>query len=161
MIYNNIHLTLESFWGDSASGIVPICPTTKRICLGLRSEWVLEPNTWGNFGGAIGLGHGGELEEKLTPKDNAIKELIEETGYMGEIKIIPSYIFKKGNFTYYNFIGVVEHEFDIDKTGMEHVEVDEIAWFTLDDALSLPNLHFGVKELLENNYNQIYNLLFK
>lgn len=149
----------ESFWGDEASGILPICKTTGRILIGKRSSWVLEPHTWGNFGGAIGLNHNGNQEEKLSPKDNAIKEFQEETGYLGNIEMIPSYIFNIGNFSYYNFIGLTDSEFNHDSSNIEHEEVSEIKWLTLDEVLNHEDLHFGLKSLLDNNLHQIQKVI--
>jgi len=44
------HLKLfEAFFGTEGSGVLPICRTTGRICIGLRTDWVNEPHTWGEF----------------------------------------------------------------------------------------------------------------
>jgi len=115
----------------------------------------------GNFGGAIGLGYGGEIEESLSPSDNAKKELIEETGYQGNIEIVESYIFEKGNFKYYNFIGIVDEEFKLDNSEVEHVEVDEILWLSIDALLIKEDLHFGIQSLLDNSLEQIQNIISK
>lgn len=145
----------ESFWGSEASGVLPICKSTGRILIGLRSSWVDQPFTWGNFGGAIGLGHYGNDEEKLSPEDNAEKEFREETGFDGSVELIPSYIFNKGSFKYYNYIGLVDVEFEMNRDNMEHVEVSEIKWVTLDELINHEDLHFGIQSLLDNNISQI------
>lgn len=94
-----------NFWGDIGAGILPICTTTKRILINHRSEDMNEPNTWGVWGGALDGGY--------SPEEGALKEFKEECGYDGDIKLIPAYIFqtKTKNFTYYNFLGLVETEF--------------------------------------------------
>ena len=146
----NIKL-FEQFWGTEASGLLPICKTTGRILLGKRSKDVNEPGTWGNFGGAIGLNDWGEDEENLPPKDNALKEFEEETRYNGEIEIIDSFIYENNNFKYYNFIGLVDHEFE----AIVDWETEICQWFSLEEVLKHNNLHFGIQALLGNSLDQI------
>ncbi len=150
----NIKL-FEEFWGTEASGILPICRTTKRILIGLRSESVKEPLTWGNFGGAIGLNDDGSQDTILPPKENAVKEMREELGYDGEIETVPSFIFKKGNFIYHNFLGIVEKEFEPDLNW----EVADYEWVTYDELINQEELHFGLVSLLENASEQIKEIL--
>ena len=137
----------ESFWGDAGSGVLVVARDTQRILLGLRSEDVNEPNTWGNFGGAIGVTDWGEPEEALPPEENALKEMAEEIGYTGAIEMIPSFTYRSPEFTYYNFIGLVDRESDV-PLNQFNWEVSELQWFTLDEVMALPNLHFGVSALL-------------
>lgn len=139
----------EAFWGNNGAGILPICPSTKRILVGLRSEYVNEPNTWGIFGGAV--------DSKENPKDSAERELREELGYIGKIKLVPSYIYTSpgGSFKYYNFIGIVDEEF---KPRLNW-ENSNAQWITMDELLNLPDKHFGLTNLIENNKNQIISLI--
>ena len=137
----------ESFWGDAGSGVLVVARDTQRILLGLRSEDVNEPNTWGNFGGAIGVTDFGEPEEALPPEENALKEMAEEIGYTGAIEMIPSFTYRSPEFTYYNFIGVVDRESDVPLNRFNW-EVSELRWFTLDEVMALSNLHFGVSALM-------------
>jgi len=139
----------EERWGSSASGILVVARDTGRVLLGLRSAWVAEPGTWGNFGGAIGIGDDGQVEPALSPADNALKELIEETGYRGEIELFASWTYVEPNFRYYNFIGVVPTEASVplDQTNWE---VERLEWFTPAELQGLPNLHFGVSELMSH-----------
>ena len=137
----------ESFWGDAGSGVLVVARDTQRILLGLRSEDVNEPNTWGNFGGAIGVTDFGEPEEALPPEENALKEMAEEIGYTGAIEMIPSFTYRSPEFTYYNFIGVVDRESDV-PLNQFNWEVSELRWFTLDEVMALSNLHFGVSALM-------------
>lgn len=146
----------SSFWGKSASGVLPICITTGRILVGLRSSAVLEPNTWGTFGGAIGLNDAGEEEEHLMPVENALKEIREEIGYNGEVIMVESYVFKSDNFSsdafhYYNYIGLVATEFEPNPNW----EVQEARWVTFAELRALTNLHFGLTKLLLNAFEQI------
>lgn len=147
----------ENFWGDSASGVLPIAKDTGRILIGLRSGSVNEPYTWGNFGGAIGLNDYGEEDVKLSPEDNAIQEMREEIDYHGEIELIESYVFKKRGFVYYNFLGLIPNESDIDDYELNW-EVDEIKWVTFDELVEHEDLHFGLQGLIDNAYEQIKNL---
>ena len=98
-----VSLDAESFWGNSGSGVLVVARDTQRILLGLRSWDVMEPNTWGNFGGAIGISDDGEPEEALSPEDNALKEMSEEINYRGPIEMIPSFTYRNNSFTYYNY----------------------------------------------------------
>jgi len=41
------------YHGNKGAGVFVFCSKTKRFLLGLRSEGVDEPNTWGIFGGAL------------------------------------------------------------------------------------------------------------
>ena len=56
--------------------------------LSLRSEEVLEPNTWGAWGGACDKGE--------SPEGTALRELVEESGMGGAsvIEMIPSFVFR-------------------------------------------------------------------
>jgi 8-oxo-dGTP pyrophosphatase MutT (NUDIX family) len=161
MIFNWEEFNEGGYWGDEASGILPICRETGRICIGLRASWVNQPLTWGNFGGAIGLSHEGEQIERLSPNDNAIEEFKEETGYDGDIEMYPSYVFERDNFKYYNFIGVVENEFELNLSGMEHIEVLQIKWVTFDELLSQDKLHTGLSEMIKQSGDQIQDTISK
>jgi len=142
----------SNFWGNEGSGILPICIKTGRILIGLRNYWVNEPHTWGIFGGAIGLSHSGNKE---TPRKNALKELEEELGYKGPIKLEKSFIFKKQNFKYTNYIGLVDYEFvpDLDYDGL--VEIKDAKWVTLEELLNQSDKHFGLQALIDNALDQI------
>lgn len=146
----------EEFWGTSGSGVLIVAADTKRILLGLRSADVNEPHTWGNFGGAIGIDDNGNVEEALSPEDNAIKEMNEEIGYFGSLEMIPSFTYRGGSFTYYNFVGIVATE-SLIPLGNINWEVSELRWFTLDEVSALPNLHFGVSELMKQEEMVTFN----
>ena len=146
----------ESFWGNAGSGVLLVARDTQRILLGLRSEDVNEPNTWGNFGGAIGVTDWGEPEEALPPEENALKEMAEEIGYTGAIEMMPSFTYRSPEFTYYNFIGIVEQESDV-PLNQFNWEVSELQWFTLAEIMALPNLHFGVSALMSQEEMITFN----
>jgi GNAT superfamily N-acetyltransferase/RNA:NAD 2'-phosphotransferase (TPT1/KptA family) len=78
----------EGFWageGNAASGVLPICTTTQRVCLAWRSPDVHIGDCWGVVGGAVKKG--------MTPQESAKEELGEETGYRGGITLHPAFVF--------------------------------------------------------------------
>ena len=144
----------QFFWGNEASGILVIARDTGKILVGLRSSEVHEPYTWGNFGGAIGLDDMGISEEKLSPQENAIKEMSEEVGYHGEIELVTAYLFEKGSFKYYNFIGIIPNEFIVIDSDLNW-EVDKVQWLSLNELIELDRKHFGLQGLLDNSMELI------
>jgi 8-oxo-dGTP pyrophosphatase MutT (NUDIX family) len=152
----------SGFWGNKASGVLPIAKDTGRILIGLRSDYVNEPNTWGNFGGAIGLDDYGRDESELSPSDNAKKEMMEEIGFNGDMEMVDSYIFETDGFIYYNFLGLIQNEDSISNLNTNlNWEVDEIKWVTFEELKAHPELHFGLEGLIGNAEEQIENLINK
>lgn len=133
----------EQYWGSIGAGIVPVCIKTKKFLIGLRSSYVLEPHTWGGFGGKLDIDEG--VDEAI--EEAAIRELKEETRYNGEIQLIKGYVFKDKNFEYHNFIGEVEEEFK----PILNWENDRAVWMTYDELLELPNKHFGLIKFLNES----------
>ena len=140
MTFNKlIQLILESpeptkFWGKRGAGVLIFCKSTQRFLLGLRSAFVDQPNTWGVFGGAI--------DGNESPNQAAIRELHEEIGYNGEVILHTLDIYRKGTFTFHNFIGIVPEEF---RPKLDH-ETKDAKWFSLKDFPK--NLHFGMERLV-------------
>ena len=122
------------FFGNEGAGVLVYCRKTNRFLLGLRSELVNEPGTWGTFGGKI--------EDDSDPKLAAKRELEEETKYNGHINLIHFDTFKSGNFKFYNFLGIVEKQFEPTLDW----ENDDAQWFSLDEFPR--NLHFGLRRLI-------------
>lgn len=144
----------NTFWSGSqgASGILPICTTTKRICLAWRSRHVHIGNCWGTIGGAI--------EEGSTPQANAIDELREETGYNGALKTIPAYIFKSGTFQYFNFLGLVPEEFEFMPSSGHSWETDKIMWMNYQEfQAALKRAHPGLVALYQHSKGKIEQVL--
>ena len=123
------------FWGKEAGGVLVYCSTTNRYLILLRSDWVLEPNTWGIISG--------KLDEGENVKQAVLREAEEETGHkLGNL--IPSFIFEKENFKFYNFVSIIDEEF-VPKLNWEN---SDYKWVELNEMPE--NLHFGLKLLLEN-----------
>jgi len=129
-----------SFHGSQGSGILPIAFDTKNILVQFRSADVDEGQTYGTVGGII--------KPNEDPKDGAVREFGEETGYTNKIKLVPVYIFKKKDFQYNNFIGIVPKQFAVKSKPEFEWESDFFVWTPLDELLDSQLLHSGLKKLL-------------
>jgi len=125
----------DSFNGKEAAGALIVAKNTGRVLLLLRNEDSGEPSTW--------AGAGGKVEEGESIEQALQRELQEEIGVSG-IEVYPSYIFERENFTFHNFIGVVDEEF-VPELNEEH---SRYKWANVDN-LPTP-LHFGFREFLNN-----------
>ncbi len=136
----------DNFWGNFGAGILPICLKTGRILVAYRSIHVNEPHTFGIFGGAIDAD--GD-DHTRTPEQAAREELHEEAGYKGHFDVIPAYVFKtpSGSFTYYNFIGLLDDEFEPELDW----ETESTKWITLQELYDLKPKHFGLEALIKNS----------
>ena len=143
--------TNGNFWGTVGAGLLPVCSSTGRILLGLRSKYVNEPETWAGFGGKL------DDMETNDPQEAAKQEFMEETGYDGDINLITSYVFRTQDkrFTYHNFIGVLEHEFE----PRLNWETDSSKWVTFEEMMKISPKHFGLKELLKNDIQTIEKII--
>ena len=143
--FNEHHIQTNgrTFWGSIGAGILPICKKTKRILVGLRSEYVLEPNTWGSFGGKLDIDEG--VEETI--REGAIRELEEELRYNGHIELIDAFIFRSGSFEYHNFFGIVDEEFE----PILDWENSDAKWMTIEELYQHPKKHFGLISLLKES----------
>lgn len=158
------HIEKELKIGRKGAGILFICPKTKRILLLLRSmDTDGEPGTWASVGGAI--------DPNEDPAKAAKREALEEIGYNYTGKLYMAYVWKHPNLRnslkktyylpsyaqpigkFYNFIGVVDKEFDC----YLNWENDDYGWFFLDD-LPYP-LHSGIKKLLTHSKDLIQKLM--
>lgn len=91
------------YWGRQGAGCIFHAASTNRFCIFHRSREVLEPGTWGGVGGAI--------DEGENPQEAVRREVIEETGYSGQIRFTTFYVFQDKAFRYTNFVGHVPEEF--------------------------------------------------
>jgi 8-oxo-dGTP pyrophosphatase MutT (NUDIX family) len=125
------------FWGRQGAGCIVFAKSTKRFLLAYRSEYVMEGNTWGTWGGAI--------DSNEDPRTAVVRELKEETEFHSPIsKIIPLYIFKKSDFQYFNFVVIIEDEYEPDLNW----ENSGFKWCALGEFPS--PLHFGLQSLLKD-----------
>ena len=129
-------LKQTGFWGRQAAGCVFVAKDTGRFCIAHRSNAVQEPGTWGTIGGAI--------DESEDPAEAVRREVAEETGYTGDMQLIPLMVFRAptGSFKYHNFLAVVSTEFTPDLNW----ETQAYAWFKFGEWPS--PLHPGLKSLL-------------
>lgn len=129
------------YWGREAAGCILIAKSTGRVLIGLRGEEVLQPGTWGTFGGAIDHGE--------SPTDTVLREAKEELGFReaGELLHLWTYEAPDSDFRYHNYAIVVDEEFVPDLFDVE--ETAAAAWFDFGDWPE--PMHFGLKALLEQD----------
>lgn len=122
----------------NATGCILMAADTKRFNLQLRGSDCDTPNCYGAWGGSMD-----NNEEQIQALR---REVAEETGYDGPLKIIPLMTYKDADrgFTYYNHLAVVPFEFEpsINEESNGH------KWFYLDDCPG--NLHPGLRSLFED-----------
>jgi 8-oxo-dGTP pyrophosphatase MutT (NUDIX family) len=151
----------QGYWagaGNAASGILPVCTSTGRVCLAWRSPHVNQGSCWGTIGGAVKGG--------MDPASSARHELAEETGYRGSLSLHPAYVFKSGKFSYHNYIGEVGREFGLRPQGDSAWETEALEWGGLDEwmreARSSPgDFHPGVLALLRESGGLIRSICEK
>jgi len=131
-------LAETGFWGRRGAGCVVYARSTGRLLLARRSCDVLEPGTWGTWGGAV--------EEGADAAACAARELEEETGCSRIVEMVPVYEFvdASSGFRYSNFLAVVDDEF-VPKLNWEN---DGFAWVEQGEWPS--PLHFGLADLIDN-----------
>jgi 8-oxo-dGTP pyrophosphatase MutT (NUDIX family) len=122
----------------------------------------MQPNTYGIFGGGILfrdlVNFGIKSHEELlqTPeafKIHATKELEEESGFSGSIKLENLFIYKDDvcDFHYYNFLGIVREEFNPQaQKDSEWETTGKDRWVTYNELIELEPKHFGLTALIKN-----------
>jgi 8-oxo-dGTP pyrophosphatase MutT (NUDIX family) len=151
----------QGYWagaGHAASGVLPVCTSTGRVCLAWRSPDVDQGSCWGTIGGAV--------KEGMDPSSSARHELAEETGYRGNLLLHPAHVFKSGKFSYHNYIGEVGHEFGLRPEGGSAWETEALEWGGLDEWLkeaktSPGSFHPGVLVLLRESGGLIRSICEK
>jgi 8-oxo-dGTP pyrophosphatase MutT (NUDIX family) len=129
-----------------ASGSIILSKSTKRILLSKRSRHLPQSGTWTGWGGWINSGE--------DPLESALRELVEETCFSGQILERHSLsVYQKYNFQYHNFLLVVEDEFE----PVTDWETEAFAWFGIDEIPD--NKHFGLSWLLEVDAHKITQLI--
>lgn len=141
------------YWGSEAAGCIFIAKDTGRILLAKRSSeedpemGVMEPGTWGTWGGKVDWGE--------NPKDAVVREVEEEVGYDGEYKLafLWTYSDPEEGFEYHNFLALVPHEFK-PKLNWEN---ESSRWVEFGEWPK--PLHFGLKALIQNAGEKIHKVV--
>ena len=128
------------FWGRRAAGCLFLAKNTNRLLIAHRSDKVLEPNTYGTWGGA--------LDGTETPLQGVMREVQEETEFYGDVDYVKLSVFKHDSgFEYHNFLAVVDQEFE----PQLNWETQGFKWVLLGHW---PNpLHPGLYTLLNQSSN--------
>lgn len=152
MNFETFLLKERHFWGKFGAGILVHCESTGRFLLSFRSSLVNEPHTYGIIGGKV------DDEENVDLKKEALRELEEETGYTGEIKLSDLSVFEAPNFAYYTFLGVIEKEYKPVSHPDHAWENDHFRWVTYQELLNLEPKHFGLEYIIDNYGDRISEL---
>jgi len=131
-------LDKTGFWGKQGAGCIFFSKRTQRFLIQYRSSYVLEPHTWGTWGGAI--------DEGEAPQDAVRREVDEEVGYVGRYDLQHVYTFEddESGFRYHNFVAVCEDEFE----PILNWEADDYEWCEFGDWPE--PLHYGLADFLYN-----------
>lgn len=141
---HNAAMKKTGFWGARGAGCLPLCRRTGRFLIAHRSRRVEQPGTWGTWGGAI------DIDSPETPEQSAVREMREECGYRGTMKLLPIYVFQKFDeddeleFQYNNFLAIVDDEFN-PQLGWETQGYEWCAYGQWPSPL-----HFGLKAILND-----------
>lgn len=122
-------------FGKAGAGCIFLAKKTGRLLLPQRSQYVLEPNKWGTWGG--------KMDEGETPEMTVKREISEESGYNGSYQLIRLGEFREKNFTYYNYLAIVDNEF----TPILNPETQNYKWIDYGDWPA--PLHFGLKYIIK------------
>jgi 8-oxo-dGTP pyrophosphatase MutT (NUDIX family) len=127
----------RTYWGRRGAGALIYCPKTRHLLLGLRSGDVMEPYTWGGFGGKID-------DDDVDPLDAALREVNEETEFDPSNLISAEHLwtYETPTFSYFNYLMLAKAEFE----PQLNWENDDFGWFPL-DALPTPQ-HYGLVAVL-------------
>jgi 8-oxo-dGTP pyrophosphatase MutT (NUDIX family) len=162
------------YWGDGGSGVLPLAKNTGRILINQRGMGVNEGGTYGVFGGGIFLDRTNftdidELGASDYPKQHALEELREETGYSGPIQMKEVFVYKDNkvnqegvscNFYYWNYVGVCPVEFPVAPgSGHEWEEGGGSRWITLNELTTISPKHFGLESVLKNAGSKIKSMI--
>lgn len=133
------------------AGVLPICPTTKRVLLCRRGEHQSNPLEWASWGGGF------EEGTDATPRECAKREFWEETRCRDSYKISnkPIYTVSNNKIHYYLYAGIFKYEFipDIET----EKEASGWGWFSLEDLPS-PMLK-DLKDFFDKDARIVENLI--
>lgn len=173
---------VTDFWGNIATGILPINKETCKFALQHRSGAQVG-NTWSVFGGAVS--HKGK-DRPISTKSayNLVKnkerlykelyrtiknELHEETGSkqkISKIKEVDLFDYNKDKpnrpmFRYYTFVGVVGKQFEYNPLPEHAWESDKITWLDYDSLIHFEDsenrFHPGFRSTI--NKESVQNIL--
>lgn len=125
------------YWGREAAGCIFVAKDTGRILLAKRKPGVMEPNTWGTWGG--------KMDWEETPEETVIREVDEEVGYEGKYTLSHLWTYRDPDegFAYHNYLALVPTQFtpklNWENQNSKWVEYGE--WPT--------PLHFGLAALIQ------------
>jgi len=125
---------------NNGAGILLLCPSTRRILLGLRSSDSSEAHTWCNFGGGMQTGE--------TPLKAALRENLEESEiYPAKVIKCPLYVnVKDDGYKYHTYIGIVNSEIT-PTINEEHADYN---WYRLSELDDIP-LHTEFKAEMDKS----------
>lgn len=127
---------MEEVEVDRGAGVIFLAKSSSRILLNQRSGICHDPHTWGCWGGAA--------NPTESPKETAIREAREESGYKGEGTMILIQVSEKEGFTFFNYLAVIDDEF-------APVLCDESVDYQWCSYGQWPDpLHFGIQRLLDD-----------
>lgn len=132
-------LDQTGFWGRKGAGCIIVADSTKKILIPKRSALVLEPNTWGVFGGAI--------DPDENERQAVVREIKEETGKdIDPENLEVLYVYKdiESGFKYTTYVTVVPNEF----IPVLNWESAGAVWFEFGNWPS--PLHYGLEEILKS-----------
>ena len=130
---------VEGFFGKIGAGCLFLGLSSGNVLIGKRSEEVMEPGTWGTWGGKVDDGE--------NPVEALERELREECGFNKQADYIGVCVFREGEFEYHNYLVIVNQEFQPTLND----ETDDFEWTSIDN---LPQpLHFGLEDAL--NYYKL------
>lgn len=125
-------------FGTEGAGCIILAKNTGKLLIPLRSKKVLEPNTWGIWGGKMD-------DDDESPEKAVRREVKEESGYLGNLDLIKLTPYKEQNFIYHNFLGIVDKQF----VPRLNEETTAYRWVQYGDWPE--PLHYGLKYLIETS----------
>lgn len=130
-------LQKTGYWGKQGAGCLLVSLRTGKVLIPRRSALVLEPGTWGVFGGAI--------DPDENERQAVAREVDEEAGHKinpKSLEVLYTYADKDKDFKYTTYIGVVDDEF----VPILNWESSDAHWFEFGNWPS--PLHYGLEKIL-------------